>query len=223
MFSAFRASKSRGILDSAGSLSSARIITVPANGGPRRKKRRKKMRRRDDGERGKTRNDAGCAAMKRGTDDAEGRQGGRGTRRNRRRKLSEVLRHIKGTEERGWLHVGHFRCERKDKACLALFGIVNFYDKYSLFHVIPRPPHAPIGKSNASLRRYRALYFRPVCRCRDGAISSFITLISGFGFITRRARQWRKAERRGRDGSRSRNNPSRNTAAPFISLVQCLV
>jgi len=46
--------------------------------------------------------------------------------------------------------------------------------------------------------------FPSVCRCRDDAINLFITLISGLGFITRRVRQCRNTERRGRDRSRSR-------------------
>jgi len=82
MFSTFQAPKSRGILDSVG-LFSPRIVTVPTIGGWKPASRRSDEKKWDgnDDERGKTRKDAGCAAMKRGTGDVKGRQGGRGTRR----------------------------------------------------------------------------------------------------------------------------------------------
>lgn len=148
------------------------------------------MRRRRRDERGKTRNDAGCAAMKRGTDDAKGRQGGRGTRRTVDENCLKSSDTYRGTEKDADSVSVILGVKEKIRPAWLSFGIVNFYDKYSLFHVILCPPHlslVSIEKSNASSRRYRRVVFRYICRCHDDAISSFITLISGPGFITRQA------------------------------------
>lgn len=159
MFSAFQEPKSRGILDSTG-LSSLWIVMVPANGGPRRSGEKNETMTTTKG--GKW-NDAGCAAMKRGTDDAKGRLRVAEEREEPSTKIVWSPPTYRGTKKQADSVSVILGVKEKIRPAWLSFGIVNFYDKYSLFHMVLCSPHlfrASIEESNASSRRCRASYFR---------------------------------------------------------------
>lgn len=127
--------------------------------------------------------------------------------KDRRQKLSEVLRHA---GEARLTRVGHLECEGEDKACLWLsFGVVNFYDKYSLcFHRerdLPRPRSSTRKRGNRKIECILTTYapcdvLPPEIPRRVATARLLCLLRAASGLV---CRIWQRDVKRRRGGLRS--------------------